>query len=65
MTCTWYSDLGCELVAPRLESEGVAVTSLGPQEPWLPQCIVGATHPSYAWQVTIFKDAQPVGVACY
>jgi hypothetical protein len=65
ISCTWYSEYGCDLIAPRLESEGVKVTPLGPQEPWLPQCIVGSAHPSYAWQITIFKGQQPVGIPCY
>jgi hypothetical protein len=65
ISCTYYAQHGCELVAPRLESEGLKVTSLGPLLPWLPRCIVGSAHPSYAWEVNVLSGEQPLGVVCY
>ena len=65
ISCTYYAENGCQLVAPRLESEGVKVTPLGPLLPWMPLCIVGSAHPSYALEVNVIEGHEPVGVVCY
>jgi hypothetical protein len=65
ITCTWYSEMGCQLAAPRLGKEGISVVPLGPAMSPRAHCVVGSVRPPAIWQVTVMRGRSVLGIACY